>query len=253
MEKRGSVDRKTVFTCGFFARCFALLSLLLLAFLPVAFGTQPEPTPAKKTSEVQRHGVDFEQWVREEFFNGYEAPYTSKWDIPASVNHALPKPYRGLPVSVKCAKIGRPIDLADALRQRSIDEPFVIIIGLWNQRTPAEKWIEEIICLRIEPSAWKALWGSLTHDDIVVLDTAIKERTRPVAEVRAFAAQWKRDHRGAGNTIAINYKIDAKGQRRVQCSLPLDALLAAASTVERGDMLFKRTFPNPIISTPRGS
>jgi len=228
-----------------------LLPILLLALLPVAFSAQLQPVPVKKTGEVQRHGLDFEQWLCDEFFGGYEGAYTQKWDVIASANRKLPKPYRDLPVSMKCIKIGRPIDLGDVLRQRSINEPFVMVIGLWNQRTPTEKWIEEIICFRIEPSAWKHLWGSLTHDDLAALDTAVKDRKRPVVEIRAYAAQWKRDRRDAGNTIAIHYKIDEKGQRRVQCSIPLDTLLAAASKIERGKTFFGRTFPNPILSSAR--
>jgi len=225
--------------------CVHLWLLFLFAVLPVAFAAQ-------KTGEVKRHGLDFEQWLSVEFFGGYEAPsYTAKWDIAASANRKLSKPYRGLPVSVKCAKIGRPVDLGDVLRQRSINEPFIVIVGLWNQRTPTEKWIEEIVCLRIEPAAWERLWGSLAYDDLAALDTAVKDRKRSVAEVRAHAAQWKRDRRDAGNTITIHYKIDERGQRRIQCSIPIDALLAAASKAERGKTLFERAFPNPILSSPR--
>ena len=119
-NQRSSISR-------FFRNTIRLIVVFTLAFTSLAV--------AQKTNEVQRHGVDYEQWVRDTLFDGYQAPYTQKWDIEASSNTNLPLPYCNLPVSVKCAKAGRPIDLADALRQRSINEPFVIILGLWNQRT----------------------------------------------------------------------------------------------------------------------
>ena len=237
-KQSGSISR-------FFGNTARLIVVVTLASISLA--------SAQNTNEVQRHGVDYEEWVRGTLFDGYQAPYTQKWDIEASSNTNLPPPYRNLPVSVKCAKAGRPIDLADALRQRSIKEPFVIILGLWNQRTPQEKWIEEMLCLRIDPAAWEALWGSLSYDDIAALDAAVKDRSRSVAEARAFAVQWKRERRDAGSAISINYKIDERGQRRVQCSIPLETLVSAAVAGERGDTLFKHAFPNPIPSSPRAA
>ena len=230
-------------TPRFFGNTTRLIVVFTLAFLSTA--------SAQNTNEVQRHGVDFEQWVRDTLFDGYQAPYTQKWDIEASSNTNLPPPYRDLPVSVKCAKAGRPIDLADALRQRSINGPFIIILGLWNQRTPHEKWIEEMLCLRIDPAAWEPLWGSLSYDDIAALDAVVKDRSSSVTEARAFAIQWKRERRDSGSSISINYKIDERGQRRVQCSIPLETLLSAAVASERGNTIFNHAFPNPIPSSPR--
>ena len=37
-------------------------------------------------SEVQRHGFDFENWVKETFFAEFEASYTNKWDVPKEGN-----------------------------------------------------------------------------------------------------------------------------------------------------------------------
>ena len=39
--------------------------------------------------EVQSHGLVFERWVRDTFFDGYKpASYTQRWDIPAAANRA---------------------------------------------------------------------------------------------------------------------------------------------------------------------
>ena len=69
---------------------FRLLILaILLAVLPA--GAQ----------EVQRHGLVFETWVRDTFFDGYHPRFhTQKWDIPAAVNVR----FGGVPVNPKAIK-----------------------------------------------------------------------------------------------------------------------------------------------------
>ena len=80
--------------------------------------------------EVQSHGLVFERWVRDTFFDGYKpASYTQRWDIPAAANRA----HGAIPVNPKAVKHGTAVDLGDALRQYEIDEPFLLIIGFWSQ------------------------------------------------------------------------------------------------------------------------
>jgi len=70
-------------------RATALLGLFLL------FSTIPVFLRAQ---EVQHHGLVFEEWIRDTFFDGYRPPsYTQKWDIPAAVN----KKFGGVPVNPK--------------------------------------------------------------------------------------------------------------------------------------------------------
>ena len=90
---------------------------LLLALFPI------QPMSAQ---EVQRHGLVFEAWVRDTFFDGYKpTSYTQKWDTPAAANHA----HGGVPVNPKAIKYGAPVDLGDALRQFAIAEPLPISSG----------------------------------------------------------------------------------------------------------------------------
>ena len=91
--------------------------------------------------EVQFHGFSFEHWARNTFFGKYLGNYMQKWDIPASENKEpeVPIEWRDFPVSIKTAKWGSPIGLGDAIRQRKINESFVMIAGFWRQRTPQEK------------------------------------------------------------------------------------------------------------------
>ncbi|MBI3884527.1 MAG: hypothetical protein HY302_02175, partial [Opitutae bacterium] len=79
--------------------------------------------------EVQRHGLVFEQWVRDTFFRGYRpASYTQKWDIPAAANEQ----HGNVPVNPKATKYGSAVDLGDAVRQYGIGEPFLLVLGFWR-------------------------------------------------------------------------------------------------------------------------
>ena len=59
-------------------RAWGLLAVIcLLLFLPRELPAKPPEV----RREVQRHGVVFEQWIRETFFGGYQpADYTQRWD-----------------------------------------------------------------------------------------------------------------------------------------------------------------------------
>jgi hypothetical protein len=207
--------------------------------------------------EVQFHGFTFEKWVRDTFFDGYEGKYMQKWDIPPDKNSQLciPSGYRNIPVSVKTAKYGSPIGLGDVRRQRSIDMPFVIIVGFWKQRTPSEKWFEEIGVALFTVPVWSGLWGALTIEEISEIDSRIKDLTLPYAIARQTAQSWKSSRvLQSGGEIVINPKIDSKSQRRIQCSIPFNTFWRVAGRLPLptdSPSLFGVTFENPVISGSR--
>jgi hypothetical protein len=165
--------------------------------------------------EVQQHGLVFEQWVRDTFFDGERpASYTQKWDIPASANRG----HGGVPVNPKAAKYGTPVDLGDALRQFDIDEPFVLVIGYWRQAGPEKRFVN-IVAPRVEPAPWRKLWGPVTRADLERLDRTIKDRSLTPAQARAAALRIKNAPPFSQSIVVVNPKIDSKGQRRLQCSL----------------------------------
>src|SRR5690606_14096739 len=130
-----------------------LVSFAALAWLGVA---------AAVAQEVQAHGLVFERWVLDSFFDSYRpAGYTQKWDVPAE-KHRLPVPaLAGLPTTPKATKLGAPVGLGDALRQHDIDEPFLLILGYWEQVSPSEKRFVQILAPRVEPETWRKLWGDV--------------------------------------------------------------------------------------------
>ena len=69
--------------------------------------------------ERQQHGFKFEQLCREKYNLILSKDYTSRFD--GILN--------GLPVSIKCEKLGSDIELADYFRNSQITEDFYIIVG----------------------------------------------------------------------------------------------------------------------------
>ena len=207
--------------------------------------------------EVQGHGFTFEKWVRDTFFSGYVGNYMAKWDVPAEANRdeLVPLAWRQLPVSIKTAKFGSPIGLGDVLRQRQIDVPFLMIAGFWRQRTPEEKWIEEIGVAAFPSAAWAALWGDLSLEHLRALDLVVKDLSQHYREVRRHARAWKKTTAQVGTSgFVLNPKIDSKSQRRVQCSLPFGVFWQAvgrAPAPSDDPKLFEVSFPNPIRSSAR--
>lgn len=208
-------------------------------------------------AEVQQHGFDFEKWVRVTFFNEYIGSYSQKWDIAANqADHPdVVGMLKGAPVSVKLIKYKSPIGLGDALRQRRIDEPFVMIVGFWVQRSPFEKWILDIGCIRFSSELWSSLWGGVSAARLMDLDALVKDAATPYLKVREQAKAFKKDLlRDMGCKFVINPKIDSKTQRRVQCSLPFSAFwecLGRPAEKHDNPKLFGVPFPNPIASGSR--
>jgi hypothetical protein len=215
-------------------------SLLLLAVATVS------------AQEVQRHGLVFETWIRDTFFDGYVPPgYTQKWDIPAEINRT----HGGVPVNPKAAKYRTPVDLGDALRQYDIAEPFILVIGYWVQESEDKRFVN-IVAPLITPEAWRKLWGPVTRSDLEKLDALIKDRSLDYREVRKQAHAMKSAPPFTGSIIVVNPKIDSKGQRRLQCSLRSDDLYKhlapdAPPGVQKQPALWGVPFPATVKSGPR--
>lgn len=202
--------------------------------------------------EVQSHGLLFEQWLRDTFFEGYKPEgYTQKWDIPAVAN-----PHHGqIPVNPKATKYGTPIGLGDALRQHDIAEPFLLIVGFWQQVTPQEKRWVNVQAVRVEPKVWRSLWGELTRADLEALEAVIKDKSLTLEQAREKAQQLKAASRYESAVIQLNPKID-RSQRRLQCSLRFDAFFDHLATQadrapQKTPQVFGVNVPGKFHSTPR--
>ena len=169
---------------------------------------------AANASEVQRHGLSFEQWVADTFFGGrLSTGPTDKWDIPASANRA----HGRIPVNPKATQYGEPVLLGDALRQYDIDEPFLLMVGFWDQDGRDKKFVQSLVA-EVTPAQWRRLWAPVTRADLEAMDKLVKDTLRPVAEVRREVLRRKKRPPFSQAVIQLNPKIDAS-QRRLQCSI----------------------------------
>lgn len=208
-------------------------------------------TATSVAQEVQQHGLMFERWVRDTFFGGYKpANYTQRWDIPAEAN----QDHGGVPVNPKAVKFGTPVDLGDALRQHEIEEPFLLVLGFWEQDGNDKRFVN-IVAPLITPEQWRALWGDVTYADLLKLDELIKDPARPIEEIRKLALKTKNAPPFTSAVIQVNPKIDAH-QRRLQCSIRFaDVFKYLAPDVPQrpadGAKLWGVPFPGPLASPAR--
>ena len=148
------------------------------------------------------------------FFGGHRpSGPTDKWDIPASANTK----HGRIPANPKATQYGEPVLLGDALRQYDIDEPFLLIVGFWEQDGRDKKFVQSLVT-RLEPEQWRKLWAPVTRKDLEALDKLVKDTSRPITEVRREVLRRKKQPPFSQAVIQLNPKID-KSQRRLQCSI----------------------------------
>lgn len=207
-------------------------------------------------AEVQRHGFDFENWVKETFFAKFDAKYTQKWDVPAEANHLpkIPKEFHHLPVSIKTCKFGSPIGFGDALRQYNNSEDFLLVVGFWKQAGNYKNFVA-VEAAKITANDWKNLFSPLDASDLALLDSTIKNFGLHYSEVRKLAKELKGADKFKQAKIIFNPKIDSKTQRRLQCSLPFNIFwrdFVGKEPYENIDCeLFGEKVPNPFLSGQR--
>ncbi len=204
--------------------------------------------------EVQLHGFDFENWIKQTFFADFTVSYSSKWDVPAQHNslEVIPKEFRHLPVSIKTCKNRCPIGFGDALRQFKTDKDFLLIIGFWEQ-SGANKNFVAVEAAKITAENWRSLFASLTEESLKLLDSTIKNRETHYAEVRKAVKEIKKSL--PPTKMILNPKIDSKIQRRLQCSLPFGVFWNEMVKKEPYRniecSLFGERVPNPFVSGAR--
>jgi len=223
---------------------------LILFSLFIFNAVQAEPDPSPR--EVQSHGVAFEEWIRQTFFDHYQPKsYTQKWDIPKEANLR----HGHIPVNPKATEYGTPVGLGDALRQFDIHEPFLLIIGYWKEEGKTKRYVK-VLTPVVSPEIWRELWKPITRDDLLKLDAIVRDRSVDYRESRRLAQALKAQAPFSKAIITLNPKIDGHGQRRLQCSLSFPKVMEFLSpgtspAEEISPQLFGVPVPGPFYSPPR--
>lgn len=174
----------------------------------------------------QQHGVEFENLIKiSRMFAGAANVSRSGWesfDIEGACDPAF-----GLATSVKTAK-GDWIGLADAERFCQIDRPWRLVHGPWVQETDEIKRYDVIHEMIIPLGAMKTIMGDLTperalgwHNDIA----SFAAGEEGAAAARRRCAEIKAEIAGRHGLLRLDFKIDGRGQRRLQFSIRFSALV----------------------------
>jgi hypothetical protein len=197
--------------------------------------------------EVQNHGVLFEDSIiraitglsKDEYQSKLENAYTASMDVVKGVESDLN-------YSVKVSKDGKSIGCGDILRfiQHSKDDEFTMVVGAWRQISPTVKRYDTIYEFNITPADYTKLWAGITEEAIQPFVDYVRSIESGKSAQLANRKLWKErrqliyDTYGQG-LCAIDAKIDSKNQRRVQCSIKIDKLIASGIAYSKYETEYK--------------
>lgn len=171
-------------------------------------------------AEVQRHGFDFEKWVKKTFFESFtQTPQGHKWDALDVVFNSgfenFVSDFTNLPVSIKTCKFGGSVSFSDAIRQFDNKEDFLLIVGFWEQKGKYKNYVA-IEAIKILSKEWSQLFSPLSREHLLLLNSKIKDRKLDKKVARKAAQKLKRTF--PKTKITLYPEIQEK-QRRIQCGL----------------------------------
>ena len=181
-------------------------------------------------SRNQLHGKKFEDFIKAcGLFPGASDSARSVnagFDIEAGFDREL-----GLPTSIKTS--GNDIvALSDARRFFALEVPFRMIVGRYDQ-IDKQKLFARIHEFILTPNELDALRGEVTIDQVKQFHDGLSLNHFPRGEhqpARAWAGARQAELASLKTSIVLNPKIDSKAQRRLQCSVPIRALIDVCSS-----------------------
>ena len=182
----------------------------------------------------QDFGFIIDNEIVTKVFQAPKGSYTSIHDVPKDHN-----PFdRTENVSIKSVSDKGSPCMGSALRIWDYDtsEKHTAIIVAYVQRGGI-KVVTRVVEFSLDDKV--ALFGTLTREDIVRLDTLI--RSVPTGhisrEMHAQVHNLKKELNAKSGLVKFNPKIDSNTQRRLQCSLPkVSSLVAAAPNLVLSDV-----------------
>jgi hypothetical protein len=170
--------------------------------------------------EVQSHGFSWQNDIFPIYGASTEEiesiPYTSKMDLPASMNRVT-----GCDLSIKTAGQKNAVCMADCLRiYDAVESPLHMILIRYKQIKNIKRLVS-IIEIDLTNSR-ELLFGSLTREQIKTLDDAVKsvdQKKKPTPEQHKHMYDIKKSLQKMSGLISLNIKCNST-QSRLQCSIP---------------------------------
>lgn len=158
-------------------------------------------------SERQIHGFNYEHMILNKFNIQKSSDYTSIWDG-----------YKNdIPVSIKTAKLGSDIEMADFFRNAACTKDFILIVGFWAETK--SNIVEEYI-LYIVGLEWHALFPDGFENKFKILLKNItndyKDDKKWKKQIAILRKEWQEN---SSNLIRPRFKRDHKTQKRIQCAI----------------------------------
>jgi hypothetical protein len=156
-------------------------------------------------TERQHHGFEYEDRVISKYKLIKTIGYANKFDAYKD----------NIPVQIKCIKNKSSIEMASYIRNKNINENFILIVGFW------EKYKDNIVqehVLYIDISIYSTFFKydyypqmmtefKLISNLIVDDDNWKKFRLK-------YSKLWPKN-----NIVSLRFKRDHKNQKRIQCSI----------------------------------
>jgi hypothetical protein len=181
---------------------------------------------ANSMTEVQRHGITWEKDIVENIFGVSDHDlkiakqhYTSKMDLPAPLNRV-----NGSDISIKTTGSKNTVCMADCLRVFDASEtegpPYHVIVVTYEQ-DDEQKQKRFVNITEVDLTKSRAeLFGSLTREDILEMDAAVKnipQKRKPTEQEHIQLYELRNRLQQRSGAIQLNIKCD-KEQSRLQCS-----------------------------------
>jgi len=178
--------------------------------------TEPRRTIPLLT-ERQNHGRKYEQKIITEFGMTAAKSATEKWDAYHD-NH---------PVQIKYAHVSKKIaEMADYFRQKQlVEKDFVLVLGYYSDKVTHEELVERRRIYLITKEEWLPLFDcpfgfdERLRTDLASITNAASDNQRWTKMRTDWKAAW-----GLSRPVKLAPKRDSKAQKRIQCTIALDAL-----------------------------
>jgi hypothetical protein len=190
--------------------------------------------------EVQSHGVVFEDSVIRSITGLSKAEYQTRLSHAYFATMDVVKGIESdVNYSIKVS-LGKDILCGNILRfiEHCKDNKFTMVVGVWQQISPAVKRYNYIYEFDIGPEHYSILWSGITKEIIQSFVTYIKSIPYGPEGQAAHRKLWKQRRKEIYDTYGqglcqIAAKIDSKTPRRVQCRLRIENLIATKEISHR--------------------
>ena len=197
-------------------------------------------------AEVQQHGNKFEDFVirdrtnlsKKEYDKLKKNGYTSPFDLCNGLKVDYDASIKTTGSKTVCS--------SDVLRMMSHRKDYRLIVGCYKQEGENKKFHTQYEFF-ITPEDYSKLWGKMDYqlvESFVNFVKAIPHGPEAQEDTKSDRDQLQEQASCEEALFNINPKVDSKKQRRVQCSVHLDKLLASG-------IRYEKTTLNLTINSPR--